>query len=180
MMRGIESKTLELPDLGGQRLLVNGYSPVCERAERYLVQSVQAGRISEMKDVEIVVFLELEKQIVQIRERVNKVLIKSINCHNLDGEQNGIVLDPNSWLHGFLVHKEMDDLFLARPLSGNYWSNTLEGLYPEIVVDFQQGWLMRKKLFWHESFWNEAIKNYCISKYPGYGLPPPRGNRLTL
>lgn len=173
MLIDFNSEELKLPELGDHRLLVSRYTPVCVEAEALLVQSIQNKRITEMKEVDVNVFLELNGKIATFQERVAKVMIKSVNCHHLDGEQNGFVIDSDSWLNGYLVHMgDRGDLFLGRPLFRTQGLSKLEEMFPGIHPGSYQAPKASKKLLWNVNTWVQAVSDYCVHKYPDYGKSP--------
>lgn len=173
-----DSEKLKLPELGPHRLLVSRYTPVCLKAEPLLVKAIENKRITEMMDIDVNVFLELNGEISTFQERVARVMIKSVNCNCLDGEQNGFVIDPDSWMNGYLVHMgDKEDLFLGRPLFKDHGLVKLEEMFPGIYPGSYQSPKVAKKLLWNAIIWEQAISAYCVDKYPNYGKPPDRIRR---
>lgn len=166
---------LKLPDLGAQRLIVTRYSPVCAEAEALLVQAIENKRITEMTDVDVNIFVELKGEMSTVREKVKEVLIKGLNSNFRDGEQNGLVLDPESWLHGYLVHRgDKQDFFLGRPLLKVNGLAKLEELFPGIYPGSYESPAVSKKLIWNVNTWEAEMMAFCVAKYKGYGQSPRR------
>jgi|GEM_PF-2411625 len=168
-------KNLHLPDMGEHRLLVARYTPVCCEVERLLAASINAGEITELTNVEVNVFLALAQNVSTYSERVARVMMKSMGPHQLYGEKNGLVIDPESWLHGFIVHMgDRGDLFLGRPSMRFTGFEELEKRFPGIYPGGFEDGVVNKKLLWNVHTWEEAVSAYCLDKYPEYGSPVVR------
>ncbi|MCX6734841.1 MAG: hypothetical protein NTZ25_02920 [Candidatus Peregrinibacteria bacterium] len=160
MVEGV--KTIGLPDFEDSKLLVISGDPVCDHVEERLLQAINTSRIIEIADAEVVYFLECGNIVKAVSEKVARVLMKSTDQNRkLDGRPNGFVDDPNSWLHGFVVHKSKDRLIVARPLLPNPGMNKLEEKHPGIYPQAWNSPELRDKLHWYDDRWERAANANC-------------------
>lgn len=161
-----KSKTIELPDFGDHRLLLTAEDPVCNEFETIFVNAAKQERIVQLDNVEIGSFWENGGIVNVVREMVARVYMKSIN-ENLgrDGEPNGIVVDPNSWLHGFVVNMDHRKLMLARPLLLGHALPNIERLYPGIYPGNWNTPKLRRKTLWNSIKWERAAGAYGVGEF---------------
>lgn len=134
-MFGLSDKQLEIPDFGGERLLVTNDIPVCEFAESRFGEAASAKKLIKEADLELICFLTVAQQVREIRFGVASAYLKNKDY----GAKNGFVYDPGNWLHGFVFNRCKGLSFVGRPLrrvNSRSGMRMLEEAFPDIDPGF--------------------------------------------